>query len=578
MLRWLEGQTPMDMQNSLLALDAQAFLGALDELGIEGEQRNFLLREKRKYDSALGGLMDFGATPEGQKRATILPMVYPEGMTGWDAITSGQAQLALPSFITGTVEGAARAIDLPRASLAGQIPPADMESEALNMAGMASLGAASTAGTGLFDYDPTVMRAGAGPKADKNKLQIEELQPDKLRALQEALARTRSNRQDVGVDFTMRGEDYFSAPREGAGRAKDPALFTPYSSLKETQTPPSDWIATGKDYVGTRGAPIMARPEDFHKRTLFGYTSDSTPTNRVIETLNGLEFENPVLQQGGQTFVDQEGRGFASEYVAMKTKQDAWNRAREAGADPLVTPLVMGPKSGDASQHLSQTMVQAIRANAANIDTSFVPKLPPKMAKDYAEIIDPSMGLLDPRLPSFLASRSGAERSAFVKAMDKSSAAKAGVPSAAAVRWATTDPQLMGAEMLSGGFRVFEPSSAPLMIDDPAGHATYNAIIGREGPNMTMGLQTRPWYLMFPDFAYDKMVASTPRGQNMLTMAAKPKDLRALQMNPNISQYIDQEWVDANSAYDEALRSKGKDAAYMAALDALVARAQRQGK
>lgn len=155
----------MDMQNSLLALDAQSFLGALDELGIEGEQRDFLLREKRKYDSSFGGLMDFGATPEGQKRATILPMVSPEGMTGWDAITSGQAQLALPSFITGAVEGAAKAIDLPRASLAMQVPPADLESEAMNMAGMASLGAASTAGTGLFDYDPNTTRVFAGPRA-----------------------------------------------------------------------------------------------------------------------------------------------------------------------------------------------------------------------------------------------------------------------------------------------------------------------------------------------------------------------------------------------------------------------------
>jgi hypothetical protein len=396
-----------------------------------------------------------------------------------------------------------------------------------------------------------------------------------LMSLQEALARARSNLQDVGVDFTMRGSEYFGAPRAGASKAKDPALFTPYSSLKETQTPPSEWIATGKDYVGTRGAPTMARPEDFYKRTLFGYTSDSTPTDRAIETLNKLEFETPVLQQGGQTFVDQEGRGFASEYVAMKTKQDAWNRAREAGADPLVTPMVMGAKSGDASQHLSQTLMQAIRANASNIDTSFVPKLPTKMAKDYAEVIDPSMGLLDPRLPPFLASRSGAERSAFVKAMDKSTAAKAGVPSVAAVRWATTDPQLMGAEMLSSGFRVFEPSSAPLMIDDPAGHATYNAIIGREGPNMTMGQQTRPWYLMFPDAAYPKMMANTRQGQNMLTLEAKPKDLRSFQMNPELSQYMDQEWVDANSIYDETLRTKGKDAAYMSALDALFARAER---
>lgn len=155
----------MDMENSLLALDTQSFLGALDELGISGEQRDFLLREKRKYDSSFGGLMDFGATPEGQKRATILPMISPEGMTGFDAITSGQAQFALPSMITGLVEGAAKAIDLPRAALAGQIPRADDVNEALNLAGIVQLGGAASAGAGLFDYDPNTTRVFAGPRA-----------------------------------------------------------------------------------------------------------------------------------------------------------------------------------------------------------------------------------------------------------------------------------------------------------------------------------------------------------------------------------------------------------------------------
>lgn len=139
-------------------------MGALDELGVSGEQRDFLIREKRKRDSVVGGLMDFGAAPEGQKRASILPMISPEGMSGWDALTSGQAQLALPGMVTGAVEGAARALDLPRAAYDRQIPPSDMAGEALNLAGMTSLGAASTAGRGLFDYDPTTTRSFAGPR------------------------------------------------------------------------------------------------------------------------------------------------------------------------------------------------------------------------------------------------------------------------------------------------------------------------------------------------------------------------------------------------------------------------------
>lgn len=155
----------MEPENSILALDQPSFMAALDELGIYGEQRDFLVREKRKYDSPLGGVMDFDAAPAGQKRATILPMVSPQGMTGWDAIMSGQASLALPGLLAGAVSGTAKAIDAPRAAYAGQIPQSDLVGEALGVGGLLSLGGGAAAGRGLLDYDPTVTRIFAGPKA-----------------------------------------------------------------------------------------------------------------------------------------------------------------------------------------------------------------------------------------------------------------------------------------------------------------------------------------------------------------------------------------------------------------------------
>jgi hypothetical protein len=152
-------------ETSILSLEQPAFMAALDELGVYGEQRDFLIREKRKHDSFLGGLMGVEAAPLGQKRATILPMVSPQGMTGWDAIMGGEASLAMPGLLAGAISGTAKAIDAPRAAYAGQIPQSDLVSEGFGVGGLLSLGGAATAGRGLLDYDPTVTRVFAGPKA-----------------------------------------------------------------------------------------------------------------------------------------------------------------------------------------------------------------------------------------------------------------------------------------------------------------------------------------------------------------------------------------------------------------------------
>jgi hypothetical protein len=161
---WLDAGNGAGSVN-ILDLPQNEFIAALDEWGVSGGQRDRLIRQKRQKDSVLGGLFDFGATGEGERRASILPMTYPEGMSGLEAITSGAADLAIPGILTGTVAGAAQAVDAPRAAFAGQIPESDMLSEALNIAGIVSLGGAGAAGRGLFDYQPDVTRIFAGPKA-----------------------------------------------------------------------------------------------------------------------------------------------------------------------------------------------------------------------------------------------------------------------------------------------------------------------------------------------------------------------------------------------------------------------------
>jgi hypothetical protein len=84
--------------------------------------------------------MQVGETDPGMVRSDIMPFVRPEGMSLWDAWKSGDAEFAVPGFLTGAVSGSARAFDAPGAAGLGLIPEQDMAGEALGVAGAAQLG------------------------------------------------------------------------------------------------------------------------------------------------------------------------------------------------------------------------------------------------------------------------------------------------------------------------------------------------------------------------------------------------------------------------------------------------------
>lgn len=197
------------MATGLLDLPQDQFMGALDELGIAGARRDELIRAKRNQDSMFGGLFDFFTPQPGMERANLLPMMRPQGMSGLEAITSGQAQFAMPGMFTGALTGAAQAIDAPRAAAQGQIPMQDVAGEASGVANMLTLGGAGAAGRGLLDYDPTVTRIFAGPRAARNVDDIENV----LRAKYPDVKISVSGSPERG--FTLNKIDVPKGKREG---------------------------------------------------------------------------------------------------------------------------------------------------------------------------------------------------------------------------------------------------------------------------------------------------------------------------------------------------------------------------
>lgn len=134
---------------NLMDLPNDQFQAALSELQLDPARRDELVRQKRTKDSPLAPVYDAVAgsnaalAEDGRVRANILPMSRPEGMSGWDALTSGNTDLAFPGMVTGGAEAIAKAIDAPAAAAAGQIPMQDMADEALNATSVIGLSAAS---------------------------------------------------------------------------------------------------------------------------------------------------------------------------------------------------------------------------------------------------------------------------------------------------------------------------------------------------------------------------------------------------------------------------------------------------
>lgn len=100
---------------SLLNLDPEQFVAALDELGIQGEQRAFLEEQYFAQQRAL----PMTERPEGRRVGTILPMSFPQGMTGAEALMSGEVDFAVPELLRGIYEAPAEAVNVAGATARG---------------------------------------------------------------------------------------------------------------------------------------------------------------------------------------------------------------------------------------------------------------------------------------------------------------------------------------------------------------------------------------------------------------------------------------------------------------------------
>lgn len=282
---------------SILDLDRPSFFAALDELGIQGPQRDDLIRQYRVQSAGLlGSAMSAGGVEPGRVRADILPMTRPQGMTGLEAIRSGEAELAVPGILTGLLSGGAQAIDAPRAVMAGEVPQSDLMSEAMNVAGMTSLGA-----------------AGMPAPAD--------------------------------------------ALRMGAAR-RDERLWHPISGVKMSK--PIEEMQFSVTPTGSLAAPRTVSIEDLQGSVMIPAYGDRTAAGGLLTQIEGRDIA-PVVLQGGRDFMREAGTGvWASEKTPMQTKANVARDIAQSGRQPLLVYSSMGAQAGDFSHMMADAVMGQI--------------------------------------------------------------------------------------------------------------------------------------------------------------------------------------------------------------------------
>tara|TARA_R110002167_G_scaffold207056_1_gene411261 strand:- start:102 stop:1907 length:1806 start_codon:yes stop_codon:yes gene_type:complete len=273
-------------------------------------------------------------------------------------------------------------------------------------------------------------------------------------------------------------------------------------------------------------APTPTSIADYMGRDLMSIVGDNTGRHTVTGQ-GGKMFETPVDSMAGFQYTDVEGQGYAGARSATSSK---FNEALDRN-DPAYISLLMGERSGDFSQHVNDIYAQMFRNSS--IDASDIPKVDsairgigmsktvkvlddagkPVLKKDgsaktksvtvypfqdFSSASDPAaLGNYILQLPS------GSQRAALIKGLDRAGLHKMGVPKVADARLAAADPDQIGMDWGTTGYRIITPDLQKGLLDTtPLQSTTYDTGIDKVGNSETLlgnGSRGIPASLTFRD-------------------------------------------------------------------------------
>lgn len=391
-----------------------------------------------------------------------------------------------------------------------------------------------------------------------------------------------------GETQIMRGSDYFDAPRVGGGRAKDPALFTPFSQNVKQKTAPYNWEVETNLVDAGYTAPTLISPSDLQGTDMYFLAGDRTAGGREVTRVGQLKLKRPVRLEAGGEYMDTQDV-WASHSGVMKPKQNVFSNPANEGRDIRVGFSPMGERSGDFAKHQGQLYAEMlyssqmpkkttkqVNAELKSIVGDFRQKTLAKKNKqrekeglklltrvtlsDIPSVDSPDfIDWFDTQSPEQV-------RKPFLQRMDKSDMKQLeGLPDVGEMRFAATNPDLVQSPSFSSGYRFATPDISRGLLS--ADHPSYDTKISKMPGtgSQTFGADV-PWTISARDTALPRLAAAAKEkgtfypGQNMPFSGRAytlPSDQRVFTMNPKTKQFNDQQYVDEASTYIDRLRRGG---------------------
>ena len=385
----------------------------------------------------------------------------------------------------------------------------------------------------------------------------------------------------------MRGSDYFPRPRGDGGRAKDPAMSSPFSGTK-SKVAPYEFEVEGR-YLGQNQIPQLVMPEQKLGTRMFFAAGDRTAGDVEITRVNEKKLRRPVVMRAGPEYMDS-GDTWASHSGVLTPKYNVLKDFAERGEKLEFAYSPMGERSGDFAKHQAELYAEMLYSSempsksVSAVNELMKDIVSAKADKDLKREnkarekkgLKPLKRSQSTKVPSvdsegfrewFASQPAETVRKPFLMKMDGAvPKALEGVPDVGEARFAATNPNLVQSESYSTGFRFGTPDVSRGLL--PSDHPSYDTKFAAapDTVSSTFGFDL-PWTIGQRDTALPRIAEAAKKtgefraGQNELFSGRRhtlPSDQRVFTMNPKTSQIVDQQYVDEASTYKEFLQNQGK--------------------
>ena len=331
-------------------------------------------------------------------------------------------------------------------------------------------------------------------------------------------------------------------------------------------------------------------------RDVLAIVGDQTGRHTVT-SVDGKVLPNEVASKAGFQYIDVPGQGYAGASSATSSKATEAGRSLAKGTDPYYMSFMMGEQSGDFARHQGNIFGEMFKSapiaasNVTKVDEAIRKIGVPKTVKVFDDngnpVMNPKTGkqktksvksfpftnfgtVADPNAVSAYidAIPTGTQRAYFLKGMDTDAFQKMGVPRVSDARLAAADPNQIGMDWGTVGYRGFTPDlERGLYPTTPAQSTTYDTGIGKVGQADTFleGSRGIPANLLYRDLAEAQRAKGT--GGGLLMNSA---DYKAYEMSPKrAKQTIDDLAVETVDTFLEIEKRGGRGDALRYARDIL---------